>query len=200
MTHEMNHASARADTPDIEAQTLIVRPVRALFRQGVVTTLAVMTPIFAVLYWLTIPNGMWPLVLIVHGACLAFTGLIALAFAGASIQLSSTGIRERGFLGRITRTPSDRIGSALMVEVYRDSALDTQPQLFICDTDGRLATRMRGAFWSLADMDAVVDALEKQNIPIEAVESGMTMTELRRMRPDLLYWFERFPTLRSHAS
>lgn len=168
----------------------VIRPVRQLFRQGITAVIALTTPVFAVLYWMSLPSERWPIVLAVHLAVVTLTGALILGYLGASIQVSPNGIRERGFFGRVRTWPLSQIGSILVLEVYRDSALDTQPQLFVCDSDGRLLVRMRGMFWSRADMDAVIEQLD---VPIEISDATFTTADLRRTRPELLYWFERLP-------
>jgi hypothetical protein len=180
--------TARARVSSATTRTL--RPDRRLFRQGVITVLALTMPVFAVLYWLTIPSERWPVVLAVQLAVILVSFFIVLGFLGAAIRVSPEGVSERGFFGRRHQAPIEAIGSILLVEIYRDSALDTQPQLFICSANGGLLFRMRGIFWTRADMDAVVDTID---VPIAVAESTVTMTELRRSHPELLYWFERFP-------
>jgi hypothetical protein len=167
-----------------------LRPQPNLLRQGIIAVAALTTPVFAVLYWMSVPNGQWPSVLGVHLVIGLLTVLFALGYLRASIRVSARGIRERGFFGRTHATSIDAVGSILLLEVYRDSALDTQPQLFVCDRDGHLLLRMRGLFWSRTDMDTVIDSLD---VPIEVADGVFTTSDLRRTRPELLYWFERFP-------
>lgn len=171
---------------------LILRPHRHLLTHGVIAALALTTPVFAVLYWLTIPTGGWLAVLVLHLTLLALVGLLVLGFLGTAIQVSAEEVRERGFLGRIRRVPREGIGSVLLIELYRDSALDTQPNLFICGADGALLVRMRGQYWSRDDMDVVADTLD---LPVKTITRSLTLGELRRARPDLLYWFERLPVV-----
>jgi hypothetical protein len=171
-----------------------LRPQPDLLRQGIIAIAALTTPVFAVLYWMSVPNGQWPSVLAVHLAIAVLTMLFALNYLGACIRVSASGIRERGFFGRTRATSIDAIGSILLLEIYRDSALDTQPQLFVCDRDGHLLLRMRGLFWSRTDMDTVIDSLD---VPIEVADGIFTTSDLRRTRPELLYWFERFPRVSS---
>jgi hypothetical protein len=171
-----------------------LRPQPHLLRQGITACIALTTPVFAVLYWMSLQNGQWPTVLAVHLAVALLTVLFALGYLGASVRVSASGIRERGFFGRTRTTPIDAVGSILLLEIYRDSALDTQPQLFVCDRDGRLLLRMRGMFWSRSDMDTVIESLD---VPIEVADGTFTTADLRRTRPELLYWFERFPRVSS---
>jgi hypothetical protein len=170
----------------------VLRPHRHLLTHGVSAVLALTTPVFAVLYWLTIPVGGWPVVLIMQVAVLLVFALLIVGYFGTSIAVSPDGLRERGFFGRARVTPRARIDSILLIEVYRDAALDTQPNLFVCDADGALLVRMRGQYWSRENMEYVADTLD---LPVEAITRSLTLGELRRSRPDLLYWFERFPVV-----
>jgi hypothetical protein len=52
---------------------------------------------------------------------------------------------------------------------------------------------MRGQFWSTEDMERVAEELD---VPVTRPEDFMTMTQLRRRSPELLYWFERMPRFR----
>ncbi len=159
--------------------------------------IALTSPVFAVLYWLTIPDSGWPIVLAAHLLVAALCALVGWGYAAAAIWVSADGLRERGFFGRSSSYPVGQIGSILLLETYRDSALDSQPQLFVCTNDGRALLRMRGAFWQRTDMDAVIETLD---VPVHVVDGTFTMSELRRTRPELLYWFERFPWLRPHSA
>jgi len=171
---------------------LTLRPHRHVLTHGVIAALALTTPVFAVLYWLTIATGGWLAVLIAQVALLLLLALLILGYFGTAIQVSPTGVRERGFLGSIRRTSREAIDSILLIEVYRDSALDTRPNLFVCGADGAVLVRMRGQYWSRDDMELVADTLD---LPVKTMARSLTLGELRRARPDLLYWFERFPAL-----
>jgi len=181
-----------AEARDVSAPQHVIRPLRQLFHQGIITFLALTTPVFAVLYWMSIQNGQWPMVLAVHVLVMVIAGLVMLGYLGASVQVSPAGIRERGFFGRVRTSSIADVASILILEMYRDSALDTQPQLFVCDREGRVLLRMRGMFWSRADMDEVIDQLD---VAIEVADGTFTVSDLRRTRPELLYWFERIPRL-----
>lgn len=167
----------------------VLRPHRHLLSHGVLAALAFTTPVFAVLYWLTIPAGSWIVVLSAHVALLLVFGLLVAGFFGTSIAVSTQGLRERGFLGSARTTAVDQIGSILLIEVARESALDTQPNLFVCGHDGSLLVRMRGQYWSRENMELVAETLD---LPVKTITRSLTLRELRRSRPDLLYWFERF--------
>ena len=174
----------------VMTMSVVLRPHAHLFTRGIVAVLALTTPVFAVLYWLTIPDGVWPLVLAIHIIVIAATLLAVLAFFGTTIQLLPDGVRERGFFGRVTDIRPATVGSVVLLDLYESSTLDTLPQLFVTDVHGRLVLRLRGQFWAREDMERVVEELD---VPVTTRSESVTLTELRRESPELLYWFERFP-------
>lgn len=165
-----------------------LRPRRSLFARGVLAVLLLTTPVFAAIYWLTGPTGTWMLVLAVHLAVMAVAIWAVLQYFGTFIRLTPGGITERGFLGRPHHVASARVTSAVLFEVFRGSSLETVPQLFVLDGPGTCVLRMRGHFWSLADMDR---AAEHLGVPIVRRPEPVTMAELRSAAPGFLYWFER---------
>ena len=175
------------------AHGTVLRPFRSLFVRGLVAILALTTPVFAVLYWLTIPDGPWAVVLVAHLLVIAATVLGVFAFFSTTITLRADGVRERGFFGRTVLVRPSDVGSIVLIQLYESSTLDTLPQLFVTGTDGRLLLRMRGQFWPLEDMERVAEELD---VPVTRPEDSMTLTQLRRTSPELLYWFERMPRLR----
>ena len=174
----------------VMTNSVVLRPHAHLFTRGIVAVLALTTPVFAVLYWLTFPDGGWPLVLAIHIVAVVATVLAVFAFFGTTIQLLPDSVRERGFFGRVTDIRPGMVGSVVLLDLYEASTLDTLPQLFVTDVDGRLLLRLRGQFWSREDMERVADQLD---VPVTIRGESMTLTELRRDSPQLLYWFERFP-------
>ena len=166
----------------------MLRPHGYLLRQTTLSFLAFFAPVFAVLYWLTISRGEWFPVAIAQLAVVLIAALGILGFTRARIWVDDTGVSERGFFGRYTSFPIDQIGSVVVLDLYRSGAMDTHPQLFVTGTEGRLLVRMRGQFYSQAAMDIVADEL---GVPVVRVTDPMTLTELNRLRPELLYWFER---------
>jgi hypothetical protein len=170
------------------AHVLALRPHGHLFRQGNIAFLALITPLFAALYWLTIPRGEWVPVLVVQ-VILTVTYVFGfIASLRAMIWVEPAAITERGFFGRTTRIETTQVAGIVMLDLYRSGALDTLPQLFVTDSNGCLLLRMRGQFWSPSAMATLTEAL---GVPVERVPRPMTLRELNRERPQLLYWFER---------
>jgi hypothetical protein len=173
-------------------ETHVLRPHRHLLSSGLIAALALTTPLFAVAYWLTISAGTWPVTLAVHAAVGMVALLAVLRYRRTTVMVSPQGVRERGFLGRTSELSNDEIGSLCLVEIYRDNALDTQPNLFVLDTAGVPRIRLRGQYWSRADMEDLADVLDR---PLVSPTESVTLSEMRSTQPGWLYWFERIPLL-----
>jgi hypothetical protein len=171
-----------------------LRPHGHLLRQTTLSILAFFAPVFAVLYWLTIPLGGWLPVAIAQLVVMHAAGIGIVGFMRTCIWVDDTGISERGFFGQVKSFPRAQIGSVVLLDLYQSGATDTHPQLFVTGYEGELLVRMRGQFYSRGAMDTVVDEL---GAPVVRVPEPLTLTELNRLRPELLYWFERRITGRS---
>jgi len=159
-----------------------------LLAQSVLSILALIAPLSAVLYWLTIPTNTWQPVALADLIVILLSLLGTIAFYRTVIWVDTEGISERGFLGRVTEFATDEIGSVVLLDLYQSGAMDTHPQLFLTGTDGSLLIRMRGQYYSRGAMETVVEMLDA---PVVRVPEPMTLRDLNRVRPELLYWFER---------
>ena len=172
--------------------TVRLRPYSHLFSQGIFAVVAFMTPVFVVLYVLTLPNSRWPAVLVLQVVATLLVFVAAWAYFGTAIWVSPTEISERGFFGRKRTFARQSIGSVVIAETYASSSSETIPQLFVCDHEGTQIVRMRGQFWSRENMEVVKSTLD---VPFTVVDEAVTTGDLRRDFPGLLYWFERHPVL-----
>ena len=178
------------------AERITLRPHSHLYRQGVFAVLAFMTPVFVVLYVMTLPDGPWQAVLVTNIlAAVAVTGA-SVAYFRVAIWVDRTSITEVGFFGRTVRVEADDIGSIFLADVFEPYGTHTVPQLFVRDGDGSQVLRMRGQFWSEESMQKVLSTLE---VPQEAREHSLSTQEIRDEYPGLLYWFERRPVLAALA-
>lgn len=170
-----------------------LRPRSSLFRRGTTAILAFFVPAFAVLFYLTIPSGLWPVVLVGAVLVAAAFAYAVIAYLRLGVWVSAEGIAERGFFGRMTRLTIDEIGSVVLAEVFpAGTSSETVPQLFVCDTDGWQVIRLRGQFWTRESMAVVVSTLEA---PLVDIERPISTSELYATYPGLLYWFERRPVM-----
>jgi hypothetical protein len=161
-----------------------------------VAALVFMTPVFVVLYELTVPNGPWRLVLAVQVIAMGAMALASIRFFATGIWVDPTELRERGFFGRTTHLPVAEIGSLISAETFAGSGEETSPQLFVCDHDGKQLVRMRGQFWSRENMEIVIATLD---VPHTTLDDAVSRGELQASHPGLLYWFERRPLLAALA-
>lgn len=169
----------------------VFRPVAKLHVQATIAALAFFAPIFAVLFWLTIPRGTWVTVVIVLGVVVLLCAAALIGAQRSTIWVSQGTASERGVLGRTRHFVLADVHEVVMLDVYRGDAVDTYPQLFVTGHDGRTVLRMRGQFWTPEDMETLADEL---GAPVVRISDPLTMSELNHSRPELLYWFERRPT------
>ncbi len=167
-----------------------LRPYAHLLRQYTIAIAACVVPLFALMYWMALPADVLTHVIIAQVLVVVMWAVSYVAYKRACILVTSSGLTERGFFGQMNVVPTSSIGSIIMLELYRSGSLDTHPQLFVIDPDGRPLLRMRGQFWSRKAMNIVVDALD---VPVVRVPEPLSLRDLNRLRPELLYWFERRP-------
>lgn len=169
-----------------------LRPHRNLLWQGLIAVIAFMTPVFVVLYVLTLPSGPWRAVLVTHILATIVVTFGAAAYFRVAIDVDRDGVSEVGFFGRRTTFRTADIARVLCADLFDGSASRTIPQLFVVGRDGSQLLRMRGQFWSRDDMDTVISTL---GVPREVLDESMSAGELRKDYPSMLYWFERHPIL-----
>jgi predicted membrane protein len=177
-------------------ERVTLRPLQQLFGQGLIAVVAFMTPVFVVLYVMTIPAGPWRAVLVTQIIATIAVVLAALSYFRAAIRVDPTSITEVGFFGRTRRVEAREIGSVFVADVFEASGTKTLPQLFVRDLQGRQVIRMRGQFWSRESMDTVLATLD---VPKLARDDSVSTRELRDEYPGLLYWFERRPVIAALA-
>ena len=174
-----------------------LRPLRSLFWQALGGMLAFLIPVSVVLLFVTLPDGPWPLVIVLQASVvLVFIGSY-ISYRNLGFWVGPSGIAERGFFGLATYVPREMVDSVLLVNTYHGSGTETVPQLFVCDSDGKQLLRMRGQFWSL---DSMEDAAAALDIPLTYVSDEISKTELLDSHPGLLYWFERHPLIIAAAA
>ena len=176
--------------------SIALRPHASVFREGILAVVAFSTPVFVVLYVLTVPFGTWKAVLAtqVLASIVVIVGVVMYRRVG--IWVSRTSITEVGMLGRTRRVEADEIGSVLVATVFEASGTTSLPQLFVRDKQGKQVVRMCGQFWTKASMDIVLATLD---VPKQTREDSVSTRELRTDYPGLLYWFERRPVIAALA-
>ena len=169
-----------------------LRPHPHLFRRGTGAIIAFFVPTFGVLYFLSVPNGPWPLVLVTQLLVAAAFGCSVIAYLRLGVWVTAETIAERGFFGMMRRYARSQLGTTIFVNTYHGGWVETVPQLFITDPTGRQLIRLRGQFWSRDSMQTVMDTLD---VPLTEIDHPVSKSELHAMYPGLLYWFERRPVV-----
>jgi len=181
-------ARGTMSTIDTSTDVRVFRPIPSVPRAVALSGLALVTPVFAVLYLLTVPEGTWPATLAAHVLVSLGCAAASLGLHRARVWVGPRGIAMRSPLFRRREIDRERIRQLLLVHTYRGQTLDTQPLLFVVTDDDRGAMRLSGSLWSRESMRRMAQELD---VPITAVEEAMTPGELRRTHPHLLPWLER---------
>jgi len=182
-----------AETP---AFIVKVSPRRSLVRNGVLSYTLLSLPLFGALYFLSTSSAVLLTAIGVHVLSLVAAAAVYLRFTGVFIGVTSTAIYERSFLGRPRVMRISKIGHAVLVYTYRSSSIETMPQLLVRCVDHRRALRMRGTFWSEADMKAIATAIiATSGILLEERREPLTATTFFAEYPGSAYWFENRPAL-----
>lgn len=172
------------------ADALLLRPRRQVFTQSGLAVIALMLPVIAVLYWLTIPAGSWFIVTLALLIVLVVIGYFVVIYRQAGILVSPAGVRESGFLGLRRPILQEEIKSLLLVSIYRGLTLDAEEQLFVIGMDGTTLLRMRARYWDHDDIRRLVDLLDA---PATVISEPQTLDEFGSKHSALLFWFERRP-------
>ncbi|MBX3100331.1 MAG: hypothetical protein KF761_12225 [Salinibacterium sp.] len=179
-----------------DTDSVKLRPHVSVLRQGLLGVVAFSTPVFIVLYFLTVPHGPWKAVLATQVLASIVVVVALILYLRVGIWVNRTSITEIGILGRIKRVEADEIGSVFVATVFEASGTTSLPQLFVRDKQGKQVVRMRGQYWSKASMDIVVATLD---VPKHTRQDSVSTRELRDSYPGLLYWFERRPVIAALA-
>lgn len=183
---DSSHGSTAAGGDGLRVFTL--RPRRTLGWSIGLPFIALVLPFVATQLWLLDPRGSWPVVAVTGAITATLIVAAWVAYQRTCASLSIYGVVERGFFGGIYTVASRDIAEVLRVQVYRGNSLDTSQELFVVSRNGRGVFRMRGRFWDTSTMDRVAGILgATETVRPEPV----TLAELRRTDPKLLYWFER---------
>jgi hypothetical protein len=175
--------AARRVTPDA---VLLVRTRPSLMRSGTLAITAGAVPLFAVLYWLSISQGSWRRVLVVHVVFMALWAFAWFRWRRVYVRVDDERLTKQSFLVRTVVARED-VADVLIAQTYRDSSADTVPQLLALDKEGRRLFRLRGYFWTREDMLAIAKAVGvSPRISLEP----LTRREFYATHPGSAYWYE----------
>jgi hypothetical protein len=170
-----------------------VTPRPTLLKNGVLSYGFVSIPLFGALYGLAAPNKSWPVVLVFHLLTLALASHWYLRYRSAFVGVSADTVQERGFFGSVQSVPAADVRYAVLAHTYRSSSSsDPVAQLLLVGEDDKRLLRMRGAFWSEADMRTIANALD---VDLRDRAEPITLATFYDDYPDSAYWFENRPVL-----
>lgn len=175
-----------AGSEDRDEWLVRVTPKRSLFRTGLWSLVATIVPLFGALLLLASDDELVSVIALL-GVVVTVAGAVWIRYASTFVGVSPAEVVERGFAGRLIRTPVDRVERALIADTYRVNAPDTLPQLVLWGADGERVLRMRGTFWVPADMERVADAV---GVPLERRSDPLTRAEFFAENPASEYWFD----------
>jgi hypothetical protein len=177
-------------TTDVAEQSYLLRltPKTDLMRTTVLSVLLITVPVFAVLFFLGLRNGSWPLAVAGMTLTLALCAVGMVLFRATFIGVTATTIEERGFWGSRMTSARSAIASVALASVYSRGLPEPENDLIVRDSVGGRLLRMRGSYWSTEAMRSVISALDvTPALPAEV----MTRTEFFASFPGAAYWFER---------
>ncbi|BDI21504.1 hypothetical protein [Herbiconiux sp. L3-i23] len=156
------------------------------------SSLLALLPPFVSLYFLTIPSGTWPTVVVTNVIVVVALYVGITQMRSARVTFTPDAIIELGYLGRTVRTPRTDLAKICVAEVYNGRSLDTLTNVFFLDAGGRTRLRLRGQFWGDKNIAAAIDAYE---LPVDRIPEPMARSELRHRYRQNLYLYERRPSL-----
>lgn len=171
---------------------LRIAPRRSLLVSALLSTLAVLLPVSALLYWIAIPRGATASVAIVQAIVIGGAITMALRQLTVDAVMTGTEIRGRGIFSPMIRVPLQRVASVDLVPTYVSQSSEPVTQLLLRDAEGRRLFRLRGSYWHPGDLQKVA-----ANLPVAAtvVTEPMTLKEFYAAYPGSAYWFENRPWL-----
>jgi hypothetical protein len=182
--------TARGVAPSLP---LVVRTRPSLMRSGTLAITAGAVPLFAVLYWLSISQGSWRRVLVVHMVFMALWAFAWFRWRRVYVRVDDERVTKQSFLVRTVVARED-VAEILIAQTYRDSSADTVPQLLALSVKGNRLFRLRGYFWAHDDMLAIAKAVGVR--PRIAAEP-LTRREFYAAHPGSAYWYEGRPWLKT---
>lgn len=181
---------------EVPAFVVKVHPRRSLVRNGVLSYVLLSLPLFGTLYFFSTSSAVWFSVFSVHMLTLGIAALVYLRFTAVFIGVTSTAIYERGFLGRQREMCVAKVATAALVYTYRSSSTESSPQLLVRCTDNNRVLRMRGIFWSEADMRSVAAVITSSAaIVLDERTEPVTARTFFAEYPGSAYWFENRPAV-----
>jgi hypothetical protein len=169
----------------------MVRPKRALLRNGLLALGIGGIPLFGVMIWLGAIHG--TLVLAIGAVVLTVfvAAVVAWRYTELVIGVEDGFVREVGFTS-VHELPVASVARIVIAETDQSSSPETVSQLIALGHDGQRAFRMRGLYWSIESMHAVADAI---GAPLAIDTTPMNPKQFHAKYSGAAYWYEGRPWL-----
>lgn len=164
----------------------------AVYAEFVRTSAVISVLPFPVFYWVTWNTPTVFLVALAHVVVIAVCLVALRAGRRVEIRLTREGAEERGFFGRVVAVPRAEVSTVILNQIYEPQGAEYHRNLFALNARHQVMLRMRGQFWSRAQMEQVAGHLSRN---VQKRSDQTTLDEIRRSSPEWLYWFERLPRL-----
>lgn len=169
---------------------LTLRPTLAAFWGGLLSAAGVLVPGFAVGYWISGPSGRWGSLLAGQLVLLAIIACAAYRYWRISVRLREDALVETSLTHTRRCVRFSEVDHCVLVDMRRTLSRGPTRQLFVLGAGGNVLCRLRGEYWRAEDMDTIARAI---GAPVVRVRRTVTLDELQRNHPEMLYWFERSP-------
>ena len=161
----------------------VFRPRRRIVYRAIIAALALLVPLFLVVFWLSIPSRNWPFVLEIQCGLTALGVIFALGASKMFLRVTPDGLTVFRLLGRQTHVAKADIGSLALVELYQSGTVDCLPHLYLLDSAGEVLVRLSGHVWSRSTLEGVIDEL---GLAVLRPTEPFTMAELGRLQPQMV--------------
>lgn len=171
---------------------LRIAPRRSLLVTALVSIVAVLVPVSAVLYWYAVPKGQGAWVAVAQVTVVVGSLVVLLRQLTVDTVVDGRELRGRGIFSPMVRVPLESIAEVDLVPVYVGQSPEPVYQLLVRDAAGRRLFRLRGHYWRPGDLQRVAAALP---VPATVAEEPISMAEFFANYPGSAYWFENRPWL-----
>ena len=182
---------------EVPAFVVKVHPRRSLVRNGVLSYALLSLPLFGTLYFFSTSSAVWFSVLSVHMLTL---GIAALVVSALHRRLHRSDF-HRDLRARLPRQAARGCASPRSRPPHSCTPTGARPprrspQLLVRCTDNNRVLRMRGIFWSEADMRAVAAVITRSAaIVLDERTEPITARTFFAEYPGSAYWFENRPAI-----
>jgi len=167
-----------------------VMPIQALGRTALLSGAFSLLPVFAVVCYLTRQSSCLVGVLVAEAVVAIVFMTVYIRFRRVYSAVDHTHFHKRRMLLPPTAIERSRLDRLLVNRIYRSGSTHALTQLLGVDALGRRVLAMSGLFWTDADIQAVIDALD-----VKTVVDTMPMSrrDYYRAFPTAREWYRSRP-------